>query len=90
MSTETAVAAETDRTIANADDLILEQLGWRRRAEYDEAAREAWELADGSILLLDPTGATDSLVRSPQEVAPVSGWARERRRDKLRGHQPSA
>lgn len=79
-----------------ADDRILEQLGWRRRAECDEAAREAWELADGTILLLDPTGATDSIVRPPHERGQPAGerpggdGERRVREERRADHSPGA
>jgi hypothetical protein len=41
-------------------------LGWRRMAELDEESREAWELRDGTVLLLDPTGRSDSRVCPPR------------------------
>jgi hypothetical protein len=37
-------------------------LGWRRMAELDEESRQAWELRDGTVLLLDPTGRSDSRI----------------------------
>jgi hypothetical protein len=41
---------------------IPEALGWRRRPNLDEPSREAWELRDGSYLLLDPSGRRDALI----------------------------
>jgi hypothetical protein len=40
-----------------------ESLGWRRKPERDEPGRQAWVLPDGLILLLDPTGRQDTLIR---------------------------
>ena len=37
-------------------------LGWRRLAERDEQSRQAWELRDGTVLLLDPTGRSDARI----------------------------
>ena len=37
-------------------------LGWRRMAELDAGSRQAWELRDGTVLLLDPTGRSDSRI----------------------------
>jgi len=52
---------------------ILGEIGWQRRSELDETGREAWELPNGTVLLLDPSGVSDSLVRrpSPEDPAPA-------------------
>ena len=42
---------------------IPEALGWRRRQDLDEPGREAWELPGDHVLLLDPSGRSDSIVR---------------------------
>jgi hypothetical protein len=46
-----------------AESHLPEKLGWRRRPARDEQGREAWQLPDGMLLLLDPTGRSDSLLR---------------------------
>jgi hypothetical protein len=54
-----------------ANNRLLQELRWRRRSDLDEAGREAWQIADGTVLLLDPSGNSDSLIRpcppEPQE-----------------------
>ena len=46
-------------------------LGWRRMAELDEESRQAWELRDGTVLLLDPTGRSDSRIRRTEAGPPA-------------------
>jgi hypothetical protein len=46
-------------------------LGWRRIAELDDESREAWELRDGTVLLLDPTGQSDSRIRRAEADPPL-------------------
>jgi hypothetical protein len=46
-------------------DRFLDGLGWRRRSDCDEGQRQAWELPDGVLLLLDPSGASDAVFRPP-------------------------
>ena len=46
-------------------------LGWRRMAELDEESRQAWELRDGTVLLLDPTGRSDSRIRRAEAGPPA-------------------
>jgi hypothetical protein len=67
-----ADAADAGRTFDVVDD-IPGALGWRRRAELDEQPLEAWELRDGSVLLLDPTGASDARLHRPRTEARPSG-----------------
>jgi len=55
-----AFASSSDREDMSR---IPEALGWRRRHDLDEAGREAWELPDDHVLLLDPSGRSDSIVR---------------------------
>ena len=46
-------------------DRFLDGLGWRRRSDCDEGQRQAWELPDGMLLLLDPSGTSDAIFRPP-------------------------
>ncbi len=52
---------------------VPEALGWQRKRDLDEGAREAWELRDGTVLLLDPTGGSDARVCRPRQEA-SGGW----------------
>lgn len=48
---------------SSAEKFAPENLGWRRKPELDERHRQAWEMRDGAVLLLDPSGLSDSLLR---------------------------
>ena len=59
------MADSRDARAGTGSDRFLDGLGWRRRSECDEGQRQAWELPDGNLLLLDPSGASDALFRPP-------------------------
>ena len=66
-------------------DRFLDGLGWRRRSDCDEGQRQAWELPDGMLLLLDPSGASDALFRppAPREKADTKLAAAQSEADRL-------
>ena len=53
---------------------VPEALGWQRKTELDDANREAWELHDGTVLLLDPSGRSDARVCRPRREQPSAPW----------------
>jgi hypothetical protein len=87
---ERAEAADAGRTFDVVED-VPGALGWRRRADLDEKALEAWELRDGSVLLLDPTGASDARIHRPRvEAARPSGPFLRRATDERRASLSAA
>jgi hypothetical protein len=72
-----AVADDSARNFEVTQN-VPEALGWLRRAELDEGPRQAWELRDGSVLLLDPTGESDARLHRvhTEPVAPTGPFLR--------------